>query len=124
MVRPLDRSTLLALLDPEEAEKSVVVTDPNLPDNPMVYVSEEFERHTGYASAEALGRNCRFLQGRGSDPDAVRAIRYALLAETTFMIDILNYKKDGTPFLNRLRLRPLFDEQGALRYFVGVQNPL
>jgi hypothetical protein len=54
----------------------------------------------------------------------VRAVRYALLAETMFVIDLLNYRKDGTPFLNRLRIRPLFDETGALRYFVGAQNPL
>lgn len=124
MTRPLDRRDLLALLDPEEAEKSVVITDPNLPDNPMVYVSETFERHTGYRSADVVGSNCRLLQGAGTDPDAVRAIRYALRAETTFVIDILNYRKNGDPFLNRLRLRPIFDGNGALWYFAGVQNPL
>jgi PAS domain S-box-containing protein len=124
MTAPLDKQTLLALLDPEEAEKSVVVTDPHLPDNPMIFVSEEFERQTGYAFDEAVGRNCRMLQGQGTDPDAIRAIRYALLAETSFVIDLLNYRRDGTPFLNRLRIRPLFDDTGALRYFVGAQNPL
>ncbi len=124
MTAPLDQQALLALLDPEEAEKSVVITDPHLPDNPMIFVSEEFERQTGYSSDEAVGRNCRFLQGQGTDPDAIRAIRYALFAETSFVIDILNYRKDGTPFLNRLRIRPLFDDTGALRYFVGAQNPL
>ena len=124
MTAPLDKQTLLALLDPEEAEKSVVVTDPHLPDNPMIFVSEEFERQTGYSFDEAVGRNCRMLQGQGTDPDAIRAIRYALLAETSFVIDLLNYRRDGTPFLNRLRIRPLFDDTGALRYFVGAQNPL
>jgi PAS domain S-box-containing protein len=124
MTAPLDKQALLDLLDPEEAEKSVVVTDPHLPDNPMIFVSDEFERQTGYSSEEAVGRNCRMLQGPGTDPDAIRAIRYALLAETSFVIDLLNYTKDGTPFLNRLRIRPLFDETGDLRYFVGAQNPL
>jgi PAS domain S-box-containing protein len=124
MTAPLDKQALLELLDPEEAEKSVVITDPHLPDNPMIFVSEEFERQTGYPSDEAIGRNCRMLQGQGTDPDAVRAIRYALLAETSFVIDILNYTKNGVPFLNRLRIRPLFDETGELRYFVGAQNPL
>jgi len=124
MTAPLDSRRLLELLDPEESEKSVVVTDPNLPDNPIIHVSEEFERQTGYDRAEVLGRNCRLLQGTGTDPDAVRAIRYALLAETSFVIDILNYRKGGAPFLNRLRIRPIFDEQGGLRYFVGAQNPL
>jgi PAS domain S-box-containing protein len=124
MTAPLDKQALLALLDPEEAEKSVVITDPHLPDNPMIFVSDEFERQTGYSADEALGRNCRMLQGQGTDPDAIRAIRYALLAETSFVIDLLNYHKNGTPFLNRLRIRPLFDDTGALRYFVGAQNPL
>ena len=123
-MRPLDEPTILQLLDPEEALKSVVISDPTLPDNPMIYVSEEFERQTGYAAAEAIGHNCRFLQGPGTDPDAVQAVRYALLAETTFVIDLINYRKDGTPFLNRLRVRPLFDAAGGLRYFAGVQNPL
>ena len=102
----------------------MVITDPHLPDNPVIFVSEEFERQTGYPSDETIGRNCRMLQGQGTDPDAVRAIRYALLAETSFVIDILNYTKNGVPFLNRLRIRPLFDETGELRYFVGAQNPL
>jgi PAS domain S-box-containing protein len=124
MTAPLDKRALLKLLDPEEAEKSVVITDPHLPDNPMIFVSDEFERQTGYSQEEAIGRNCRMLQGPGTDRDAVRAIRYALLAETSFIIDLLNYRKDGTPFLNRLRIRPLFDETGELRYFVGAQNPL
>jgi len=124
MTAPLDNKTLLALLDPEEAEKSVVITDPHLPDNPVIFVSDEFEQQTGYSSDETIGRNCRMLQGPGTDRDAVRAIRYALLAETSFVIDILNYRKDGEPFLNRLRIRPIFDEQDRLKYFVGAQNPL
>ena len=123
-MRPLDRSTLLALLDPEEAEKSVVVTDPNLPDNPMVYVSEEFERQTGYSAEEAVGRNCRFLQGPHTDPHAIEAIRQALRAQTRFTIDILNYRKDGTPFVNRLRIRPIYDSEGRLMFYAGAQNPV
>ncbi len=124
MTKPLDSRTALALLDPEDAEKSVVVTDPHLVDNPMIFVSDEFERQTGYPRDEVVGRNCRLLQGAGTDPDAVLAIRHALRAETTFVIDLVNYRKDGTPFLNRLRIRPLFDAKGNLRYFVGVQNPI
>ncbi|TCP61848.1 PAS domain S-box-containing protein [Rhodovulum bhavnagarense] len=112
------------LLQAEEQEMSVVISDPNLPDNPMIYVSEEFERQTGYSSDEALGRNCRFLQGEGTDPHAIEAIRHALAAQTTFTIDLLNYRRDGTPFMNRLRIRPIFDEAGRLVYFAGAQNPV
>lgn len=115
---------LRSLLDADEVEMSVVFSDPALPDNPMIYVSEEFERQTGYAAAESVGRNCRFLQGPGTDPHAIEAIRQGLQARTVFSIDILNDRKDGTAFVNRLRIRPIFDAQGDLRFFVGAQNPV
>lgn len=115
---------LIAMLDSDERAMSVVISNPWRSDNPMIYVSEEFEAQTGYAPEEALGRNCRFLQGPDTDPKAVEAIRAALAARTTFTIDILNYRKSGEPFMNRLRIRPLFDERGELTYFVGAQNPI
>lgn len=115
---------LIAFLQSDERSMSVVITNPWRPDNPMIYVSEEFETQTGYTPDEALGRNCRFLQGPDTDPNAVAAIRAALAARTTFTIDILNYRKTGEPFMNRLRIRPLFDDEGALIYFVGAQNPV
>jgi len=119
-----NEAELRSLLDADEVEMSVVFSDPSLPDNPMIYVSEEFEKQTGYSAAESVGKNCRFLQGPGTDPHAVEAIRQALQARTVFSIDIVNYRKDGTPFTNRLRIRPIFDEHGALRFFVGAQNPV
>ena len=115
---------LISMLDSDERSMSVVITNPALPDNPMIYISEEFEEQTGYAPEEVLGQNCRFLQGPETDPNAVEAIRAALKARTTFTIDILNYRKSGEPFMNRLRIRPLFDEDGELTYFVGAQNPV
>jgi PAS domain S-box-containing protein len=120
----LDRGFLLSLLEADEEEMSVVYSDPLLPDNPMVYVSEEFERQTGYSEGEAIGRNCRFLQGPGTNPEAVEAIRHVLRAHTRFTIDILNYRKDGTLFLNWLRIRPIFDQSGKLLFFAGAQNPV
>jgi PAS domain S-box-containing protein len=115
---------LLALLDSDERAMSVVITNPWRKDNPMIYISEEFEAQTGYSPEEALGRNCRFLQGPETDPKAVEAIRAALAARTTFTIDIVNYRKSGERFVNRLRIRPLFDDEGELLYFVGAQNPV
>lgn len=103
---------------------SVVFTDPHQRDNPMIYISEAFERQTGYSIAESIGRNCRFLQGPDTAPEAIEAIRAGLAARTRFTIDILNYRKDGTPFLNRLRIRPIFDSDGKLIYFAGAQNPV
>jgi len=120
----MDVADLRSLLEADEAEMSVVISNPALPDNPMIYVSEEFERQTGYPPEEAIGKNCRFLQGADTDRHAVEAIRQALKARTTFTIDLLNYRKDGTAFTNRLRTRPLLDERGELLYFVGAQNPV
>jgi PAS domain S-box-containing protein len=119
-----DETYLRSLLEEDEAEMSVVISDPSLPDNPMIYVSDEFEAQTGYAPAEAVGRNCRFLQGPDTNPHAIEAIRQGLRAETRFTIDILNYRKDGTPFVNRLRIRPIYDADGGLMFFAGAQNPV
>ena len=122
--RLADEGFLRSLLENDEREMSVVFSDPSKPDNPMIFVSEEFERQTGYLAEEAIGRNCRFLQGAETDQNAIEAIRYGLRAETRFTIDILNYRKDGTPFLNRLRIRPIYDPQGGLLFFAGAQNPV
>ncbi len=123
-VRGHGDATKAALLADDEREKSVVISDPSRPDTPIIFVSDEFEQQTGYSPEEVLGRNCRFLQGPKTDPKAVQAIRDALAAETEITIDILNYRKDGNEFWNRLRIRPLFDDKGKLQYFAGVQNPI
>lgn len=115
---------LVQLLAADERDMSVVITNPWRQDNPMIYVSEEFETQTGYSPDEALGRNCRFLQGPETDSNAVNAIRSALAARATLTIDIINYRKCGEPFMNRLRIRPLFDDAGELLYFAGAQNPI
>lgn len=113
-----------SLLRDDERDLSVVISDPSLPDNPLIFVSEEFERQTGYAADEVIGRNCRFLQGPDTDPAAVQAIRDALAAHTEITVDLLNYRKDGQPYWNRLRLRPLRDEAGTIRYYICAQNPI
>lgn len=120
----IDQSNLRSLLEADEVEMSVVFSDPSVPDNPMIFVSDEFEDQTGYAPEEAIGRNCRFLQGPDTDPHAIEAIRQGLKAQTRFTIDILNYRKDGSPFLNRLRIRPIYDADGGLMFFAGAQNPV
>jgi len=108
----------------EERERSFLITDPRLDDNPIVFANDAFIRLTGYGREEVLGRNCRFLQGKDTDPEAVRALREAIERGAEITADILNYKKDGTPFWNRLRIRPLFSESGEIEYFVGLQNPV
>jgi PAS domain S-box-containing protein len=102
----------------------MVISDPSMTDTPIIFTSAEFERQTGYPPHEVLGRNCRFLQGPGTDPKAVQAIRDALAARTEITLDILNYRRDGSPFWNRLRIRPVLDKTGELDYYVGHQNPI
>lgn len=120
----MTHDALRGFLEADETEMSVVFSDPNLPDNPMIFVSDEFLAQTGYSAEEAIGRNCRFLQGPDTNKDAIDAIRKALRAETRFTIDILNYRKDGSAFVNRLRIRPIYDLSGRLLFFAGAQNPV
>jgi PAS domain S-box-containing protein len=91
-------------------------------DMELVYVNQAFLDATGYAREEAIGRNCRFLQGPGTDPETVREIRKAVASHASIEVEILNYRKDGTSFLNRLRIAPVFDPDGVGIAYLGVQN--
>lgn len=91
-------------------------------DRELTYVNQAFLDATGYARDEAIGRNCRFLQGPGTDPDAVRAIRRSLAEFKPIEIELLNYKKDGSPFRNYLRMTTVFDSGGKPVAYVGVQS--
>ncbi|MEX0923002.1 MAG: PAS domain-containing protein [Rhodovibrionaceae bacterium] len=108
----------------QEKERSLVVTDSTRDDNPIVYVNDAFLRLTGYAAEEVQGRNCRFLQGSDSDPKTVKAIHEALDEVREITVDILNYRKDGSAFWNRLRMRPTYSQTGEHDGFVGLQNPI
>lgn len=112
------------LVTEDEGERSFLITDPRQQDNPVVFANGAFCRLTGYAREEVLGRNCRFLQGKDTDPETVRAIRQAVARGEPIVADILNYTKDGTPFWNRLRIRPTRSANGEIDAFVGLQNPI
>lgn len=112
----------LQLISAEEYARSCLITDPRLPDNPIVYVTPEFERQTGYAKSEVLGRNCRFLQGPMSAPEAVAEIRQGIENATPTTVELVNYRKDGTPFRNRLSIRAVLDDRGKPTSFVAVQS--
>ncbi|WAJ28531.1 PAS domain-containing protein [Antarcticirhabdus aurantiaca] len=103
---------------------ALVLTNPHIEDNPIVYVNEAFGRITGYAPAAAIGRNCRFLQGPETDPGAPRRIREALETQRDISLDIVNYRADGTKFLNRLMITPLYDGENKLQCFLGVQRDM
>ena len=99
----------------------MVVSDPRQPDNPIVFANDSFCRLTGYPREMIVGRNCRFLQGPDTDPDAVARIRNAVRAEEPIQTDLLNYRRDGTPFWNRLLMAPVRDAAGEVAYFFASQ---
>ncbi|MEM7643525.1 MAG: PAS domain-containing protein [Pseudomonadota bacterium] len=101
---------------------SMVLTDPNRPDNPIVYVNRAFEQLTGYAASFCIGRNCRFLQTDDRDQDAVAQLARAIAAREQVVVTLRNYRLDGTPFQNRLMVAPVRDEDGQLYAFVGIQT--
>ncbi len=105
----------------ESSPNGILITDSQKPDNPITYCNAAFERMTGYTQEEILGRNCRFLQKDDIDQDGLNIIRSALSREQECQVILRNYKKDGTPFWNDLRLAPVFDEKGHLNHYIGVQ---
>ena len=99
----------------------MVLSDPHLPDTPMVAVNQAFCDVTGYTMEQSIGRNCRFLQGKRTDPDTAPRIRKCLDAGQGCIEWIVNYRQDGSQFWNLLFISPVHDETGALRYFFGNQ---
>lgn len=99
----------------------MIITNPRLPDNPVVFVNDAFIRLSGYEREEIIGRNCRFLQGPDTNPETVRALRNAVDQVRPLTVDIQNFRKDGTSFWNRLLMAPVFDADQRLAYFFASQ---
>ncbi len=104
--------------------EGVTVAEMGKSDHPLVFVNRAFCKITGYEPDEALGKNCRFLQGPETDAKEVRKIRGSLRDGKHCLATLLNYRKDGSPFWNRLSLVPVFDFNRELRYFVGIQSDI
>ncbi|KAL6642090.1 hypothetical protein ACP70R_020271 [Stipagrostis hirtigluma subsp. patula] len=116
MRRGIDLATTL-----ERIEKNFVITDPRLPDNPIIFASDSFLQLTEYSREEILGRNCRFLQGPETDRGTVRKIRDAIDNQTEVTVQLINYTKSGKKFWNLFHLQPMRDQKGDVQYFIGVQ---
>ncbi len=106
----------------EMTRMPMILTDPRLPDNPIVFANKAFLDLTGYEEHEVLNRNCRFLQGPHTDRESVRQLREAIAAREAISLEILNYKRDGTRFWNAIFLGPVFGKDGALLYFFAPSS--
>jgi|SRR5215217_2772813 len=109
-------------LDP--SAQALTLADVRQPGAPLVYVNLGFEKMTGYSREETVGRNCRFLQGADTSQDAVSQMRTAIQAGNSLLIDILNYRKNGTAFWNRLSLTPVKDTDGTVTHYIGIQSDI
>lgn len=105
----------------ERIEKNFVITDPRLPDNPIIFASDSFLELTEFTREEILGRNCRFLQGPETDQGTVSKIRDAIREQRECTVQLINYTKSGKKFWNLFHLQPMRDQKGELQYFIGVQ---
>jgi len=106
----------------ETSPVAMLLTDATKPDNPVAYVNPAVEALTGYRPEEIVGKNCRMLQGPGTDPAARAALREAIAAGKAFNIDLLNYRKDGTSFWNRVNIEPIKDRTDRITHFIGRQR--
>lgn len=98
-----------------------VISNPRLPDNPIVACNAAFCELTGYAPHEVVGRNCRFLSGPATEPWLSEEIRRGVREHRPVLVEILNYKRSGEPFRNAVLVAPIYDEHDALLYFLGSQ---
>jgi hypothetical protein len=100
---------------------AAVISNPRLPDNPIVECNDAFVALTGYAPDEIIGHNCRFLTGPETEPELSEMLRAAVRERSPALVEIWNYKKDGSPFRNAVLVAPIFGSDGSLEYFLGSQ---
>jgi len=105
----------------EHTPIATTVTDPKLPDNPIVAVNRAFCTLTGYSPEEIVGRNCRFLAGPDTEPEAQAVLREAIAAARPVLTELLNYRKDGTTFRNAVMIAPLLAPGGGVDFYLGSQ---
>ncbi|MCW2351519.1 MULTISPECIES: PAS domain-containing protein [unclassified Sphingobium] len=105
----------------EMTRMPMILTDPNLPDNPIVFANKAFLDLTLYEESEIIGRNCRFLQGAETDRERIAELRDAVARHESIALEILNYRRDGTPFWNAVFIGPVYDVSGKLLYFFASQ---
>ncbi|MDA9101070.1 PAS domain-containing protein [Omnitrophica bacterium] len=103
---------------------AITIADAQKKNMPLIYANKTFEKNTGYSSKEIIGQNCRILQGKDRDQPGISKIREAIAQKGSCAVQLRNYRKDGTPFWNELRMSPVFDEKGKLTHYIGVQTDI
>ena len=123
-LKELTQETQVTLLEAmlDGSKVGTIVTDPSQQDNPIIYTNRTFIEMTGYAQQEVIGRNCRFLQGPETDKNDIEKMRKAIAAEEAITLTLRNYRKDGSPFWNRLAIEPVRIEDKL--YFIGTQTDI
>lgn len=117
----LDKADFGLMSAIQAAQRSFCITDPSLPDNPIVFASKGFLDLTGYQLNEVIGRNCRFLQGPETDQAEVMRMRESILRGDDTSVSLTNYRADGTPFVNQIFTAALRDFNNRIVNYVGVQ---
>lgn len=108
----------------EKTQLVFIISDPDLPDNPIIYANRGFTELTGYENNEVIGYNCRFLQGDDTSAETIKKLRDAVAKREPVSVEILNYKKTGEPFWNLLHIDPIYLEEEEKHYFVGIQKDI
>ncbi len=108
----------------DEAPIGITLSEPSLPNNPIVYCNDAWQELTGYDRSDVLGRNPRLLQGPETDRETAETVREAIESERATTVEIRNYRSDGTPFWNELTVAPIYDDEGELTQYVGFQTDI
>jgi sigma-B regulation protein RsbU (phosphoserine phosphatase) len=126
MTEKYEQNNILSLLEKaaNSSSEGITISILSEEDRPLIYANEGFVRLTGYRLNEVIGKNCRFLQGADTKSESVDEIRRAIKKGEECTVELLNYKKDGTPFWNRLSITPLKDQKGRVTHYVGIQSDI
>ena len=119
-----DLSNNIYLQALNSARSGIIITDNRQPDNPIIYCNNAFENITGYSHNEIIGHNCRFLQAQDRSQPERQIIKDAVKNGDECILEIRNYKKNGTLFWNELIISPVKDIEGNVTHFIGVQNDI
>ncbi|RKL66445.1 biphenyl 2,3-dioxygenase [Salipaludibacillus neizhouensis] len=108
----------------EKTHLVFIISDPDQQDNPIIYANQGFTALTGYSQEEVIGKNCRFLQGDGTNQQTLNELKEAINRKEPISVEILNYKKNGESFWNLLHIDPIYFEDEDKHFFVGIQKDI